>query len=155
MAHFITDLCVGCTMCYKECPTDAIAGANKVLHVINESLCIDCGICANVCPVKAIVNPEGIAVDKKKIRKERPKVTVDQENCTGCVACVDFCPYGALEMVPVGDDYTGHLSSEVAHVIEDKCVGCGICTEACIKEVIFFRPEEVIEYESNLIGSSI
>lgn len=154
MAHFITDLCVGCTMCYKECPTDAIAGASKVLHVIDESLCIDCGVCANVCPVKSIINPAGEIVEKKKIRKERPKVTVDQENCTGCTACVDFCPYDALEMIPVGEDFTMHLSSVVAHVIEDKCVGCGICTEACIKETIFFRPEEVATYESELIGSS-
>ena len=154
MAHFITDLCVGCTMCLKECPTDAIAGATKVLHVIEEDLCIDCGICANVCPVKAIINPAGEIVEKQKIRKERPKVTVDQENCTGCVACVDFCPYDALEMMATGDDLSMHLSSVVAHVIEDKCVGCGICTEACIKEVIFFRPEEVTIFEADLVGSS-
>ena len=46
MAYRITNECDGCTACVRLCPTGAIAGARKALHVINPSLCIECGACA-------------------------------------------------------------------------------------------------------------
>ena len=31
--------CIGCTLCIKACPTDAILGSNKVMHTVIESAC--------------------------------------------------------------------------------------------------------------------
>ena len=53
--YFITDQCIGCTKCARNCPVDCIAGNVKELHVIDQDACIKCGTCMEVCPVGAVV----------------------------------------------------------------------------------------------------
>ena len=51
---YINDNCIGCTKCAKNCPTNAISGWPKQVHVIDLDLCIRCGACKKACPVNAI-----------------------------------------------------------------------------------------------------
>lgn len=46
--------CIGCTLCIKACPVDAIVGAAKQLHVIIEDRCTGCDLCIPPCPVDCI-----------------------------------------------------------------------------------------------------
>ena len=46
--------CIGCTLCIKVCPTDAILGSNKVMHTVIEAVCTGCDLCLPVCPVDCI-----------------------------------------------------------------------------------------------------
>lgn len=46
--------CIGCTLCIKACPTDAILGSNKMMHTIIEPYCTGCELCVPVCPVDCI-----------------------------------------------------------------------------------------------------
>lgn len=46
--------CIGCTLCIKACPTDAILGANKLMHTVIEPWCTGCELCIPVCPVDCI-----------------------------------------------------------------------------------------------------
>jgi Na+-translocating ferredoxin:NAD+ oxidoreductase subunit B len=46
--------CIGCTLCIKACPTDAIVGANKRMHTVIEAYCTGCDLCLPVCPVDCI-----------------------------------------------------------------------------------------------------
>lgn len=46
--------CIGCTLCIKACPVDAIVGANKLMHTVIEPYCTGCELCLPVCPVDCI-----------------------------------------------------------------------------------------------------
>jgi electron transport complex protein RnfB len=46
--------CIGCTLCVEVCPTDAILGANKLMHTVIERYCTGCELCLPVCPVDCI-----------------------------------------------------------------------------------------------------
>ena len=55
LQYKITDKCIGCTKCKRNCPVDCITGDVKHVHVIDNSRCIKCGTCKKACPVNAIV----------------------------------------------------------------------------------------------------
>ena len=46
--------CIGCTLCLKACPTDAILGINKRMHTVIAPHCTGCELCLPVCPVDCI-----------------------------------------------------------------------------------------------------
>ncbi len=54
LTYDISDNCVGCTVCARACPTSAITGTLKKLHVIDQEKCIKCGQCFDKCKFKAI-----------------------------------------------------------------------------------------------------
>jgi ferredoxin len=67
---------------------------------------------------------------------------VDQKDCIGCRKCLERCPFGAVEMLEIpGSD------KPKAHVIDEKCMGCGVCVISCKKEAMKFeliRPPDFI-----------
>jgi electron transport complex protein RnfB len=46
--------CIGCTLCIKACPVDAIAGAAKLMHTVIAAECTGCELCIPPCPVDCI-----------------------------------------------------------------------------------------------------
>jgi electron transfer flavoprotein alpha subunit len=62
---------------------------------------------------------------------------INKEECIGCGACVDVCPFGALILV---DDIA---------VADDKCTACGACLDVCPAEALSL-PERAQAKEGDL-----
>jgi electron transport complex protein RnfB len=46
--------CIGCAVCLKHCPVDAILGTTKQMHTVITAECIGCEACVEPCPVDCI-----------------------------------------------------------------------------------------------------
>jgi NADH-quinone oxidoreductase subunit F len=49
------DLCNGCRKCARSCPQEAISGAKKQPHKIDQAMCIKCGLCSDNCKFNAVI----------------------------------------------------------------------------------------------------
>ena len=53
--RIVEENCTGCGACRRGCPTEAISGEKKQLHVIDQAKCIKCGLCKDKCKFEAVV----------------------------------------------------------------------------------------------------
>ena len=133
MPHYINEKCVGCVLCVRYCPVDAISGKKRQLHIINPAICIDCGVCGRVCAFEAVVDGTGHLVTRQK-PAEWARPVFDYKLCVACNLCIQVCPTGVIDtkhpqnndrkdILPWLQDYKG-------------CIGCSFCTNICPTEAI-------------------
>ncbi|MEA1913517.1 MAG: FAD-binding protein [candidate division WOR-3 bacterium] len=69
-------------------------------------------------------------------------IAIIEEKCTGCGICIDFCPYGAIELkekvhIKIG----GKQVQKLAVIDRVKCTLCGECVESCPTHAIEIEKE--------------
>ncbi len=128
MSYKINSNCVGCTLCAKSSPVDAINGKLKEQHTINEKRCIECGVCGNVCPKAAVEDAKGVVLEKvAKANWKKP--SINQKRCSACSMCVDICAFDCLAIEY--PKFQGDIDVSVELIDEKKCVACAMCEGIC------------------------
>ncbi len=80
-------------------------------------------------------------------KKTPPKLAViNQNGCTGCEACIVFCPVDCIEIVP-GVNFHPQVQ-QVVEVDLVRCIGCSLCAKNCPWDTI-----EMLPYEEALKGA--
>jgi len=71
-----------------------------------------------------------------------PQITL--QNCNGCGRCVDICPVEAIVLASANEPK--HPQRKRANLVEDRCLGCGLCARIAAHDCIAMkpRPERVI-----------
>lgn len=79
-------------------------------------------------------------------KKAPPKLAViNQSGCTGCEACIVFCPVDCIEIVP-GMEHT--QLQQVVEVDLGRCIGCSLCAKHCPWDTIEMLPYDQAVKES-------
>jgi polyferredoxin len=140
-------LCVRCGACVRVCPTQGLqpslfeGGIQNVLTprlVPRLGYCsFGCNACGQVCPTRAI---PPLALEEKQ-QAVIGLASIDQDRCLPwaydipCIVCEEACPVSdkaiALDEVETTNDRGEAVLLQRPRVIEDLCIGCGICEYQC------------------------
>ena len=129
---YISNICVSCGMCEKNCPSGCINSKEKT---VDNETCIKCLKCLDVCPKGGI--KYGIA-PKKQIKfslKRRQMI----------IAGAAIALFGG--MIKVGLEIKDRIAEKIKEVILpagalnreqflNKCLNCNLCVENCPEKII-------------------
>lgn len=136
--------CIGCTLCIKACPFDAILGASKQMHTVIESYCTGCKLCIAPCPMDCISME-----DNSHLQALTP-IAPDYNShaaCTRCDQCQPVCPN---DLDPAS--LYSFIKREKFQLAEknslNECQGCSKCDEVCPNNIPLY---ETFSYAINLL----
>ncbi len=146
--------CVYCGICFSLCPLNAFRfeldgfSVEKSMtpvwlagKISKTDKCVNCSICQKVCPTGAVERVVKLRREDIPLRNEGVKgyVKVDEEKCTLCGKCVEFCSaFVAVE----GE---GLKPFEKILFDESKCDYCELCMDVCPSDAIEVKGMRVVE----------
>src|SRR3569832_1367738 len=93
-------LCIDCKLCEEAC--EERYGARRLTLGGYQLGMLDFIYTCRTCTDQRCVDP--CAYDSIKYDEQKREVVINEATCTGCTACAQSCPYGAIDMVDVEPD---------------------------------------------------
>ena len=117
---------------FKDCVAASKVGGNGPLSC--KFGCLGFGTCVKACKYGALRVENGVAI-------------VDEDKCTGCMACAATCPRKLIVPVEPNRNVVIACASLAKGAVTTRgcttgCVGCGLCKKIC--------PHDAITVEKNL-----
>src|SRR5437667_12237160 len=87
--------------------------------------------------------PEAPAKITRKKKKPKEIAVVIPDNCTGCEACVSFCPVECIELTPRDTSDGISVVIPIVHIWFDEFIRCKMCVhvgERMLWDDIQMRP---------------
>lgn len=148
------DACIGCGICGEICPPKCIkfdknsggsSGKEANLPYIEPSKkgCTLCMKCVDACPTEALttIKREDVKMGLAQIDRAACYPWVDRGVCGACVA---ICPLGRKAIVFEFADMYRPI------VVEEGCVGCGLCVEVCPQPSL---PIKIVDRSEGAVAS--
>lgn len=96
--------------------------------------------------------PETAMMEAKRCLRCDYNITVDSERCILCAGCVDVCPYGCIQMIPLDEIENdmavfdlSHIKQGAALVLDETyCMRCGLCMRRCPTGAIEMERFEIL-----------
>lgn len=103
------DRCIECKECEKACEERY---GHKRLSIFGPRLgMLDFIFTCRSCVDQRCIDP--CNYDSIRYDAKRREIVINEATCTGCAACAVGCPYGAIEMVPLGDPAEKRLKARL------------------------------------------
>ncbi|NQT19950.1 MAG: 4Fe-4S binding protein [Planctomycetes bacterium] len=169
--------CIRCGVCAQNCPGPAIsivglagglAGYGTPEIVPERAGCAPrCNTCGRVCPTGAITHlplkeKKAFVMGTARHCKQLCLPHREEENCLLCYNVCHDAGYEAIELkerIVYLDDLFDSLEENrtvlmIPNVNKSKCVGCGLCVAACMRELVkkrgkLPRPAILVDPKSN------
>ena len=94
------ELCIDCKLCEEAC--EERYGAKRLTLGGYQLGMLDFIYTCRTCTDQRCIDP--CAYDSIKFDEDKKEVVINESTCTGCTACAQACPYGAIDMVEIEPD---------------------------------------------------
>jgi Fe-S-cluster-containing hydrogenase component 2 len=95
------ELCIDCKLCEEAC--EERYGARRLTLGGYQLGMVDFVYTCRTCTDQRCIDP--CEYDSIRFDPDRKEVVINEATCTGCTACAQSCPYGAIDMVDVADPH--------------------------------------------------
>ena len=127
--------CIGCTLCIKACPFDAILGASKQMHTVITSYCTGCKLCVEPCPMDCISLQDNL--DLQSLTPIEPDFD-SHAACTRCDQCQPVCPNDLDPASLYSFIKRGKFQLAEKNSLNE-CQGCAKCDEVCPNNIPLYE----------------
>jgi Fe-S-cluster-containing hydrogenase component 2 len=110
------DLCIDCKQCEQAC--EERYGARRLTLGGYQLGMLDFVYTCRTCSDQRCIDP--CAYDSIKYDAKKREVVINESTCTGCSACAQSCPYGAIDMVDVIDTQSPTFKSAFKERLDKK-----------------------------------
>ncbi len=85
---------------------------------------------------------------KKRPKKHSASIAiVRRHDCTGCEACIIFCPVDCIDLVQPG----GNPAEKYVLIDKETCIGCLLCARYCPWDSIDMIKREPFDQTGDLV----